>query len=150
MSKGSTSKVTLLVDDEPEYLGWVVEFLESLGLQCDSARNLSEALAAIEKTEYRLLIVDMNIPAGGAASALTKAHSPVAEKYPGIIVAVQSRNKGYGAHQIIAYTVHDDDAADAELAKLNCRYVLKARPQVLKSVIKASLKSRPPFKRKWT
>ncbi len=61
MSKGSTSKVTLLVDDEPEYLGWVVEFLESLGLQCDSARNLSEALAAIEKTEYRLL-VELRLP----------------------------------------------------------------------------------------
>jgi len=147
MSKGKTSKVALLVDDEPEYLGWVTEFLESLGLQFHLARNLPEALEAIEKTDYRLLLVDMNIPAGGASSALTRDRGPVAEKYPGIIVAIHARSKGYGAHQVIAYTVHDDDAADAELAKLHCRYVLKARPQVLKSVIRASLESQPPSKR---
>jgi len=148
MSIGSKSKRVLLIDDEPEYLGWVVDFLESQGLHCDMAQHLSQALATIDGTEYRLILVDMNIPARGAARAIVSTHGPTAEKYPGIVAAHYCRNKGYGAHQVIAYTVHDDDAADAELAKLHCRYVLKARPQVLKSVIRASLQIRPPSQRR--
>lgn len=141
MSLGITSTAVLLVDDEPEYLSWVVEFLASLGLKVEFAETLPLALEAIDKRTYRLILLDMNIPAGGAASL---AKSPISTKYPGIVAAIKARSRGYGAHQVIAYTVHDDDAADAELAKLSCRYVLKGRPAALKAVVRASIKQRPP------
>jgi len=143
MSKGRESAVVLLIDDEPEYLAFVVDYLESLGLKTEIARNLPEAMAAIDRNVYRLILVDMEIPALGA-DAVVKRPSAVAHKYPGIVAAIHCRNQGYGAHQVIAYTVHDDDAADAELRKLNCRYVLKGRPEALKRVIQSSLGSKPP------
>ena len=146
MSKGTTSTVALVVDDEPEYLVWLKDYLESVGLSTDVALNLSEALEAIEKKDYRLIILDMEIPASGASAALLKKGPLAAQKYPGIIAAIHCRSKGYGAHQIIAYTVHDQDALDVELAKLNCRYVLKGRPHVLKSVIRSSLPHQAPRK----
>ena len=142
MAIGATSRIALLIDDEPEYLGWVVEYLSSVEIQSEFSTSLNEALTSIQEKNYRLMLVDMNIPAEGAAAALAK--NAVQQKYPGIIAAVKARSRGYGAHQVIAYTVHDDDAADAELAKLNCRYVLKGRPEALKAVIQASLRPHPP------
>ena len=74
--------------------------------------------------------------------------SPLTRQFLGIVVASHARTQGYGAHEVIAYTVHDNDAADAELAKLNCRYALKGRPEVLKRVISASLAEDPPSRRR--
>jgi CheY-like chemotaxis protein len=133
---GVGSTTVLVIDDEPEWLGWVEEFFQSLRLKVEFVETLPAALEAINRGAYRLMLVDMNIPVSGAAAL---ADSPIKQKYPGIVAAIKARSKGYGAHQVIAYTVHDDDAADAELARVNCRYVLKGRPQVLKSVIRASL-----------
>jgi CheY-like chemotaxis protein len=149
---GAGSTTVLVVDDEPEWLGWIEEFFQSLKLKVEFVETLPAALEAINRGSYRLVLLDMNIPLSGA---LALADTPIKQKYPGIVAAIKARTKGYGAHQVIAYTVHDDDAADAELAKLNCRYVLKGRPQVFKSVVRSSLgparfprkpKPKTPFK----
>ncbi len=135
----------LIVDDEPEYLEWVREFLEANGLQAVFATNVPTAFAALEgEKKFAVVLVDMNILALGAISPDMAKKMPLVDKYPGIAVAFRARNRGYGAHEVIGYTVHDDDAADAELSKLNCRYVLKARPEALKSVLRASFAPRPP------
>jgi CheY-like chemotaxis protein len=139
--------LALIVDDEPEFLDWVVEFIESLGLKCYSATTLPDALAAVTETRYRVVLVDMNIPALNSLTPAMVAQTPLVSRYPGIAVAITCRNRGYGAHSVIAYTVHDDDAADRELSKLHCRYVLKGRPEVLKRVLKSSVASRPPHMR---
>jgi len=139
MSKGQTSKVVLILDDEPEYLGWVEEFLASEGLRSKVVRTLHEALAALAHGPYRLLLVDMNVPDGGAIEPDMLKRVPLINKYPGLALAVEARSRGYGSHAVIAYTVHDDDSADQELRKLHCRYVLKGRPEVLKRVVRASL-----------
>ena len=135
--------LALIVDDEPEFLDWVVEFVESLGLKCESATTLPDALVAVTKTRYRVVLVDMNIPAVDSLTPAMTAHTPLVSRYPGIAVAITCRNRGYGAHSVIAYTVHDDDAADRELSKLHCRYVLKGRPEVLKRVLRSSIAPRP-------
>jgi len=147
MPKGSESTVALLVDDEPEYIGWIAEHLEAKGLLAKYAHNLPEALAVLASSEFRLIIVDMNIPANEALTPEMIARMPLAEKYPGLAVAMHCRNIGYGAHSVIAYTVHDDDLVDEEMKRINCRYVLKGRPQALKQVIEKSLESRPPIQR---
>ncbi len=138
MAARTISNVVLLIDDEPEYLGWVIEYIESLGLRSEVAVNLKEALANLERKGYRLVLLDLNIPAAGVAPTL--ARTPVAQKYPGIVVAQFCRNRSYDGGQVVAYSVHDDDAADAELTKLGCRYLLKGRPAELKRLIKEATK----------
>jgi CheY-like chemotaxis protein len=130
----------LLIDDEPEYLTWVVEFFDSLGIRSEKAQTIGQALDMMSRQKYDLLLIDMNIPPGGATlDQVSKGRSAMVEHYPGIALAFYSRNNGYEDFQVIAYTVHDDDAADAELQRLNCRYVLKGRPEVLKLVVRRSI-----------
>lgn len=131
----------LIIDDEPEYLGWLVEYLGSKNFKVDHALNISDALKISTDKRYRLILVDMNIPAPGAASELLD--DPISKKYPGFKLAHTFRNQGYHSHQIIAYTVHDDDLLGVELDRIRCRYVLKGRPNILKSVIENSIKGKP-------
>lgn len=139
MSKGDRSRLALILDDEPEYVRWVEEYLESKSLSVSFVRTLREAMKAVSEKEYRLILVDMNVPIDPDLPGDIKERTPLVEKYPGLALAIHARNMGYGAHSVIAYTVHDDDSIDAELSKLNCRYVLKGRPQALKRVIDSSL-----------
>lgn len=143
MAKGNKSKKVLILDDEPEYLEWVKEFLESRGLSVEFVRTLPEALQALGKREYRLILVDMNVPGVETVAPRVLKEFPTATKFPGIALAVMARSLGYGAHSVIAYTVHDDEAAGKELGKLHCRYVLKGRAQIFKSVVDASLNPAP-------
>ena len=133
----------LLVDDEPEYLEWVEEYLHAQKIGVVFARTIKEAFDAISSQKFAVILVDMQIPQGGVITPEMIRKTPIIQKYPGIALAIRARNLGYGAHQVIGYTVHDDDAADVELMKLNCRYVLKARPGALKSVLLKSLQQRP-------
>jgi CheY-like chemotaxis protein len=139
VSKGDNSKQVLVLDDEPEYVQWIREYLEAKRLSVTFARTLREALQAIATKDYRLLLVDMNVPSDPDLPGDLRVRTPLIDKYPGLALAIQARNMGYGAHSVIAYTVHDDDAIDVELGKLNCRYVLKGRPQALKRVVDSSL-----------
>jgi CheY-like chemotaxis protein len=143
MAKGSKSQSVLVFDDEPEYLQWVADYFESKGLTTKFVTNLGHALQAIATDDYRLILVDMNVPGVEAIDPRILSSYPLAHKYPGIALAVAARNKGYGAHTVIAYTVHDDEAADKELKRLHCRYVLKGRPDVFRKVVEASLKPAP-------
>jgi hypothetical protein len=67
----------------------------------------------------------------------------VISKYAGIAAAIHARNRGYRAHDVVVYSVHDDDAADVELRKLGCRYLLKGRPEELKAVLRRIIKGPP-------
>jgi CheY-like chemotaxis protein len=134
-------KRILIVDDEPEFLNFLFDYFESQGMEVVVATNLSDALDLAGKSKYKLALVDMNIPATGNAKSLLD--TPIAQKYPGFKVAHHLRNIGYGAHQVIAYTVHDDDSLDSELDKIRCRYVLKGRPYILKSVVAKALAPKP-------
>ena len=134
-------KKILMIDDEPEYLNFLSDYFESINIEVVIAKNLSEAIDLSEKFKYLLAIVDMNIPATGNTKELLS--DPIAVKYPGYKAAHHLRNIGYGAHQVIAYTVHDDDSLDSALRKINTRYVLKGRPNILKRVISKSLGPKP-------
>jgi len=138
MTTPDTNRI-LIIDDEPEYLGWVAEFLMAQGFELDYATNLVQAIDAVtDNKKYTLILVDMNIPAPTMADLLTE---PIHQKYPGLKAAITFRNQGYWPPQIIAYTVHDDDALEAELNRFDCRYVLKGRPGILKGVIGKSLQT---------
>lgn len=127
----------LVVDDEPEYLSWINDYFESIGFKTVFIENLADAITELDKNSYKIILVDMNIPSHGVVDPLL--NETVFNKYPGLYLAKKIRTSGYSAYQVIGYTVHDDDAIEAELYKYNCRYVLKGRPNVLKSVITKSL-----------
>lgn len=143
MGKGGSEKTVLILDDEPEYLQWVGDFLESKGLLVRYVRTLAEGRKALKEQDYRLLLVDMNVPGTNAVDPNFSTKYPIILKYPGLALAVEARGLGYGAHSVIAYTVHDDDEADKEMQRLYCRYVLKGRPEALKKVVEASLRPTP-------
>jgi CheY-like chemotaxis protein len=145
MAKGGDRKDVLILDDEPEYLRWVEEYLQAKGLRVKFATNLSDGLRELAVRDYRLFLVDMNVPGIEVLDPRMRTEYPLVLKYPGLALAIEARNMGYGAHSVIAYTVHDDDAADEEFSKLHCRYVLKGRPDALKKVINSSLEP-PPIK----
>lgn len=136
-------KRVLILDDEPEYLMWVKEFLEAQGLSVDFAKTLSSAFEAISKTKYRLLLVDMNVPPGSSITPRMRTAIDAVDKYPGLALALEARNYGYAAHSVVAYTVHDDERIAQDLDRWHCRYVLKGRPDAFKSVIRASLNPAP-------
>jgi CheY-like chemotaxis protein len=136
-------KKVLILDDEPEYLTWVKEFLEAQGLSVEFATTLSAAFAALSKARYRLLLVDMNVPPGASITPRLRAAIDSVDRYPGLALALEARNFGYGAHSVVAYTVHDDERIAQNLDRWHCRYVLKGRPDAFKSVIRASLEPAP-------
>lgn len=139
MAKGSKSTTVLILDDEPEFLDWIVDYLEARDLTVEFAVNLSDGIDHLETREYCMFLVDMNVPDGGAITPAMLERTPLVAQFPGLAFAQACRNKGYGQHSVIAYTVHDHPGAEAELDRLMCRYVLKGRPEVLKRVIDKSL-----------
>lgn len=139
----SEKAAVLLVDDEPEHVQWLVEYLEARNTVVHIATSLPTALAALAAQTFRMVIADMNIPANEALTPSVLASAPLASRYPGLAVAITARNSGLGAHAVLAYTVHDDDELDAALTKLNCRYVLKGRPRAIKQVLEKSFAPAP-------
>jgi CheY-like chemotaxis protein len=149
MALGEDQQLVLVLDDEPEYLTWVADFLRTLDLDVQFVRTLPEAIAAISERVYRLILVDMNVPAHSAIEPAMRERTPLVDKYPGLVLAVRARSAGYGQHSVIAYTVHDDDAIEAEMARLRCRYVLKGRPADFKAIVENAIKPAAAKKPKW-
>jgi len=143
MSNETISRSALVIDDEPEYLQWLAEYFETFGLRTQFATSLPDALRAIDSDHYRVVLVDLEVPAPGASAQLAKARDPVITKFPGIAAAIHALNKGYKASEVIVYSVHDDDAAGSELRKMDVPYVLKGRAEVLKGILR-NLLNRPP------
>lgn len=140
VAKGEESKTILILDDEPEFLEWITEYLESRGFAVEYVSDLGNALDRIGLKEYRLFLVDLNVPHGGGITPEMRERTPLIDQFPGLALAQACRNAGYGAHSVIAYSVHDHEGAEAELERLRCRYVLKGRPEVLKIVLRSSLR----------
>lgn len=130
----------LVIEDEPEFFTWVEDLFDHHGLDVVYAKNLDEAgLRLKDKPKYRLIVVDMNIPAPSGIDSATKKITPLSERYPGISAAIQARSEGYKPSEVIVYTVYDDETIAAQIEKIDCRYVLKGRPDAFKQRILISL-----------
>ena len=57
-----SGKTALIVDDEPSQLSLTGELLKSMGMQCDSALNGSDALKKLENRKYSLVLTDIQMP----------------------------------------------------------------------------------------
>jgi len=131
----------LIVDDEPYYLEWLIEFLESKGYEVETAVNCNEAFDAIEKEIFKMVIVDLQIPSpGSAAIRRLRVSDPLFDQYPGMAVAQFARDLGHWDDQVIIYSVHMGEGIVAKAKQLYCTYLPKGRPDILKEAVMAALK----------
>lgn len=137
----ANSRLMLIADDEPEYLEFIFDLAESLGVKVDVAEDVPTALRLIrdKAKRYDAVLVDMSIPDQGGISQRIQSQHPIVGSYPGIALAIEARTAGYGPSRVVAYTVHDDDAIEQTLAKIGVRYVLKGRPSELREVLGRAL-----------
>jgi CheY-like chemotaxis protein len=139
----SEPQIAVLVDDELHNMMWMADWLESIGLDVQFARDAGEAINVIDQDNYRILIVDLNIPVIEPYANSVAALGPTYIKYPGLYVARHARSRGYRNRQVILYTVHKDRAVSAEADRLGCTYILKGRPREIKQEIQSVLNFQP-------
>lgn len=131
----SSADHVLVLDDEPELLEWLAEYLEVKKLQVEFARNVLEGLAALESRAFRFLVIDLNVPASGQYRSALADKGEVFSKYPGLYVAQAARNKGYRDRQVIVYSVHDLDEVRIITDRIRVTYATKGRPRAFKAEI---------------
>jgi CheY-like chemotaxis protein len=122
----------LLVDDEPLYMSWAAEYLQSKGYKIRTATSLSTALPILEASRFRVVIIDLSIPASEEWAAPLASKGPAYTLYPGLLLADAARNLGHRGRQVILYSAHDDPAVAGERDKLQCTYLLKGSPRRFK------------------
>ena len=94
----------------------------------------------IDKEIFKMVIVDLQIPAPG--SAVTNriwALEPLFREYPGMAVAQFARDRGHWDDQVIIYSVHLGESIAEKAIQLYCTYLPKGRPDVLKEAVIAAL-----------
>ena len=123
----------LVLDDEMYNLTWMIEFFESNGLTVKEFANVNDILRPIREEVYRCIIVDLNVPALPPLDRDVQRAGDVFRRYPGLFVASVARNAGYRGRQVVIYSVHKDEAVEAEANRLGCTYIRKGRPREMKT-----------------
>ena len=137
----------LLVDDEPEHLDWLVDYLKGKGYKAVVTTNVREALDAMEATMFRAYIVDLNIPLGGWVPRLG-ARSGAYTDYRGLYVLQLARSQGNDGTRVVAYSAHSNEQIMSEIKRLYCQYIVKGRPREFKKEIDLVLQHDPKVSKK--
>jgi CheY-like chemotaxis protein len=108
----------LIVDDDTDYLGLITNFLNAAGISAMPANNGELALAELMKTEFKLMITDLNMP---GLSGLDVARKAIAS-FPGlpvILITAQGYSevfepaKNAGISHIITKPIDTEQFLDA-------------------------------------
>jgi len=141
INKPYKEKSVLLIDDEPEYVQWLYDYLVAKGFEVDMAESVGDALKFADATGYRLYLVDLNIPAGAWTSP-----SPMPEiysQYKGLNVIRYVRSQGNSGVRVVAYSAHENAEIHAAIDNLYCNYVVKGRARDIKAEIETVLQHDP-------
>jgi CheY-like chemotaxis protein len=133
----------LVIDDEPLNTEWLSDYFQARKFNVVHAEDLQSALAALESTRYRYVVIDLSIPHSPALAQPLASLGTEFFRYPGLMAARRARNIGHNSYQVIVYSVHDSDDVDAYAGKIDCRYILKGRPKALKDHIEGTLQRKP-------
>ncbi|ATE61961.1 response regulator [Thauera sinica] len=126
----------LILDDEPHLLDWLVEYIEAKNYRATFAVNVAEAMKALNsQVAFRMMILDLNVPAPGEYFSLLKSRGHTYESFRGLYVAEQARNMGYRGRQVIVYSVHDIEEVRLVTDRLGATYITKGRPRAFKAEI---------------
>ncbi|MDF3865387.1 response regulator [Pseudomonas denitrificans (nom. rej.)] len=134
-------KSVLLVDDEPEYVQWLYDYLVAKGFDVDMAESVAEALKLADATNYRLYLVDLNIPDGSWKSPSEMPE--IYAQYKGLNVIRYVRSQGNAGRRVVAYSAHENDEIHAAIKTLYCQYVVKGRAKDLKMELESVLQHDP-------
>ncbi|MGH6660964.1 MAG: hypothetical protein ACREB6_05465 [Rhodospirillales bacterium] len=143
MAKTTKPDTILIVDDEPESIFWMYDYIEARGFSVLQHTTLNSAIGDLGREIYRAAIIDLNIPALEPLDRELRASGTVYARYPGLYAARFARTKGYRDRQVLLYTVHQDASVLAEAQRLGCTYLMKGRPQSFKEELNAVLSYDP-------
>jgi CheY-like chemotaxis protein len=137
------SDTILIVDDEPMYLEWLGDYLDSKGLKVQFSETADDALARSRLATYRAYVIDLNMPASDSLKSDPKNRTSLDSEYPGLIVARTIRTAGESGSRVIVYSVYVSEPLYDEVKRLGCTFVQKGRPRVIKEQIDHVLKTDP-------
>ncbi|WP_439397642.1 response regulator [Bradyrhizobium sp. PMVTL-01] len=133
----------LVIDDEPFNTEWLRDYFQARKFNVVHAEDLQSALAALESTRYRYVVIDLSIPVSPALAQPLASLGTEFFRYPGLMAARRARTTGHNSFQVVVYSVHDSGDVDAYTEKIDCRYILKGRPKELKDHIEATIQRMP-------
>jgi CheY-like chemotaxis protein len=125
----------LLADDEPFYLEWLDDYLASKGIEVDYAANVDDAVFLVKSVQYRLIVVDLNLPLLSDGRRFATTVTLAYDSYPGLYIANAARNAGYRTKQVIIYSVFGSREIEEAASKLYCTYLTKTHPGDLRKEI---------------
>jgi len=125
----------LVLDDEPEFLDWLEDFLLAKGYRVLFVTNIAEALKEVRNYRYRAFIVDLNVPASGEYLTAIEKKGPIYSQYHGLYAAEVARNAGYRDRQVVVYSVHAVPAVKDVTDRLFVAYLAKGRPHIFKEQV---------------
>jgi CheY-like chemotaxis protein len=124
----------LIADDEPIYLGFLIDHLVNKKYKVKLAETADDAIAAATEKNYRAYVVDLNIPASSTLKAAARKRD-LEESFPGISIARAILTSGVSPGKVLIYSVHLTDALNAEIERLGVEYVQKGRPRNIKEAL---------------
>lgn len=131
LPKQLKSDTILIVDDEPEHIEWLLDYIVAKGLKTIVVNNVSEAITAASDAQFRGYIVDLNIPMGTWSPTFSVPNDTY-EKYKGLFVIKYIRTQGNMGKNVIAYSAHINDLIASEIKLLYCEYIAKGRAKEFK------------------
>jgi ActR/RegA family two-component response regulator len=132
----------LLIDDEPYYLEWLQDYIESRGYSIEWAHNADDGILKVSDRSFEALIIDLKIPATDTLRLQLTSRGALYQEYPGLSVAHAARDRGYESKKVILYSGHEDTAVDSAAAILSCRYANKQQPAEFKRAVDSILPKR--------
>ena len=141
-AKPYLAKEIFIADDEPIYLGFLIDYLTSQNYQIKLTETADDAISVAAVNDYRAYVVDLNIPASNALKA-TANKKDLEESFPGISIARAILTSGVSPRKVLIYSVHLTDALHAEIGRLGVEYVQKGRPRNIKDALNRILSYDP-------
>lgn len=126
------SDCVLVMDDEPHLLDWLVEYLESKQHSVHQVTNVQDAISKLDINRYRMVVLDLNVPASAEYLERIKSKGELYLEYRGLYVAEVARTKGHRGRQVVVYSVHDSESVTLACEKIGVSYLVKGRPRQFK------------------
>lgn len=140
---GVTQELVLLMDDEPQYLDWLVEYIKTKGYGVEMASNLGAGIEKLKTGKYRTIIADLSVPIPLEMIDLVGVEGKAYLDFPGLYLAHSARNMGYRSRQVVVYSVHDTTVVSDVATRIGVCYITKGRPKMLKTELDSILSYDP-------
>ncbi len=128
-------KRVFILDDEPMFLDWIEDYLESFDYEVEFYTSINDAYHNLLKSDindYDAFLFDLNVPASAELESVIKGKPEVFHAFKGLFIAQQARTLGVPGRKIIVYSVHDDAKVDEFCGRLGATYLQKGRAKLLK------------------